>query len=364
MSHVNENSEQSHLKMKASFQKYTLNFKQASGTSRGVYTTRDSWFIFLSNGHENGIGECAPLPGLSIEKTEMMDAKLQQVCKEIDHFIFAPDELLDWPSIQFGIETALLDIKNGGKRILFNSDFTCGNKGIPINGLIWMGTPEFMKQQIRAKLEAGFSCIKMKIGALNFETEFELLKALREEFSADEITLRVDANGAYTHDQALDYLKKLSGLEIHSIEQPIKTGNWDEMADLCLKSPIPIGLDEELIGISNPALIKQLIETIRPAYLILKPSLHGGFVGCERWIDAAKSSGAGWWITSALESNIGLNAIAQWTFNLETTCEQGLGTGQLFTNNFDSPLEIVKDQLWYRNINGWNLNRMVPEPEC
>jgi len=349
--------------MKASFKKYTLNFKQASGTSRGIYTTRDSWFIFLTDGTGTGIGECAPLPDLSIESPKKMSSKLLQVCEEIEYFCQFPEELRAWPSIVFGLETALLDLKHGGKQQLFPSAFTRGEQGIPINGLIWMGTPEFMKQQIRAKLEAGFRCIKMKIGALNFETEFELLKAIRSEFSPEEITLRVDANGAYSMKTALENLKRLSDLQIHSVEQPIEAGRWNEMAELCLKSPVPIGLDEELIGISSRTEMQKLMETIRSAYLILKPSLHGGFTGCEKWIGLAEKYGSGWWITSALESNIGLNAIAQWTFQLKPIGEQGLGTGQLFTNNFDSPLEIVGEQLWFRPEKRWNLKNLDSEEE-
>jgi o-succinylbenzoate synthase len=347
--------------MKASFKKYTLNFKQASGTSRGVYTTRDSWFIFLNDGTTTGIGECAPLPDLSIDSIPKMNSRLLRVCEEIDYFIQSPEELREWPSIQFGLETALLDLKNGGCKDIFPSEFTQGEQGIPINGLIWMGKPEFMKQQIRAKLDAGFHCIKMKIGALDFGTEFELLKAIRKEFSASEITLRVDANGAYSFQTALENLKWLSELQIHSIEQPIESGRWNEMAELCRKSPVPIGLDEELIGISSVKEMKKLLETIHPAYLILKPSLHGGFAGCEKWIQEAEKNGAGWWITSALESNIGLNAIAQWTFQLQPKGEQGLGTGQLYTNNFESPLEISGEQLWFRPGKSWNLENLLKE---
>jgi o-succinylbenzoate synthase len=347
--------------MKATFKKYTLQFKQASGTSRGVYTTRDSWFLFLGDGIRTGIGECAPLPGLSLESPGKMSAKLLQVCEQIDYFIHLPEELNAWSSIQFGIETALRDLNNCGTQALFPSAFTRGEQGIPINGLIWMGTPEFMKQQIRSKLDAGFRCIKMKIGALDFDTEFELMKAIRTEFSAGDVTLRVDANGAYSIKTALENMKRLSDLQIHSIEQPIEAGRWNEMAELCEKSPVPIGLDEELIGISSMAEMQKMMETIRPAYLILKPSLHGGFSGCEKWIDLAGKNGTGWWVTSALESNIGLNAIAQWTFQLGTKTEQGLGTGQLFTNNFDSPLEIVGEQLWFRPEKKWELNDLTNE---
>ena len=347
--------------MKAHFKKYTLNFKQPSGTSRGVYTTRDVWFIFLSDGTNTGIGECAPLPNLSIESPKKMSAKLLQVCEQIDYFSTFPEELQNWPSIRFGLETALLDLQNGGQQILYPSAFTRGERGIPINGLIWMGTPEFMKQQIRAKLDAGFRCIKMKIGAIDFETEFALLKEIRKDFSPEEITLRVDANGAYSYYTALENLKRLSDLQIHSIEQPIEAGKWDEIAELCRQSPVPIGLDEELIGINSGKEMKKLIETIQPAYLILKPSLHGGFAGCEKWIELANNQGIGWWITSALESNIGLNVIAQWTFQQNIKTEQGLGTGQLFTNNFDSPLQIEGERLWYKPTCEWNFKSMTDE---
>ena len=337
--------------MKASFKKYTLKFKQASGTSRGVYITRETWIVSLTDGTNTGFGECAPLPDLSIESLNKMSSKLLQVCEEIGYFASFPDELNAWPSIRFGLETALIDLKNGGNQILYPSAFTRGEKGIPINGLIWMGTPEFMKQQIRSKLDSGFRCIKLKIGALDFETEFELLKTIRNEFSADEITLRVDANGAYSYQTALENLKRLADLQLHSIEQPIEAGHWNEMAELCRQSPVSIGLDEELIGITSRMEMQKLLNTIQPDYLILKPSLHGGFAGCEKWIEEAEKCGTGWWITSALESNIGLNAIAQWTFQLNLKGEQGLGTGQLFSNNFDSPLQIEGDQLWFRKAN-------------
>ncbi len=349
--------------MKAHFKKYRLNFKQASGTSRGVYTARDSWFIFLSDGINTGIGECAPLPDLSIESLKKMNSKLLQVCDQIDYFSQFPEELQSWPSILFGLETALFDLRNGGNRILFPSEFTQGKQGIPINGLIWMGTPEFMKQQIRTKIDAGFRCIKMKIGALDFDTEYELLKTIRNEFSPQEITLRVDANGAFAYKSALEKLKRLSDLQLHSIEQPIAAGQRLEMAELCRQSPVPIGLDEELIGISSRTEMQKLLEILCPAYLILKPSLHGGFSGCEKWIELAAKNNSGWWITSALESNIGLNAIAQWTFQLQAKAEQGLGTGLLFTNNFDSPLEITGEQLWFRPEKKWDLTNLTAEAD-
>lgn len=347
--------------MKALFKKYTLNFKQPSGTSRGVYTTREVWYILINDRSITGIGECAPLPNLSLERPKEMSAKLLQVCEQIDHFSQFPEELKNWPSIRFGLETALLDLKNGGQQLLFPSAFTRGEQGIPINGLIWMGTPEFMKQQIHTKLDSGFRCLKMKIGAIDFETEFGLLKEIRREFSSQEITLRVDANGAYSYQSALENLKRLSDLQIHSVEQPIEAGRWNEMALLCEKSPVPIALDEELIGDFNPKELARIAEQIHPAYFILKPSLHGGLAGCEKWINLADQHGIGWWVTSALESNIGLNAIAQWTFQQNITTEQGLGTGQLYTNNLDSPLQIVGDRLWHQPSHPWNLKLLSDE---
>ncbi|MGE5394698.1 MAG: o-succinylbenzoate synthase, partial [Candidatus Saccharibacteria bacterium] len=328
---------------------------------RGVYTTRDVWYIFLSDGTHTGIGECAPLPDLSVESPTQMSRKLLQVCEEISYFIQMPEDLNLWPSIRFGLETALLDLNSGGQQILYPSAFTQGGQGIPINGLIWMGTPEFMKQQIRSKLDAGFRCIKMKIGAIDFETELSLLREIRREFSADKITLRVDANGAYSYQTALENLKRLSDLGIHSIEQPIAAGRWEEMARLCEQSPVPVALDEELIGVYITKDQEQIARQIHPAYFILKPSLHGGLKGCQQWIDLARENNIGWWITSALESNIGLNAIAQWTYQLNTSTEQGLGTGQLYTNNIDSPLEIQKDRLWYEPSRPWDLTPLKDE---
>jgi L-alanine-DL-glutamate epimerase-like enolase superfamily enzyme len=290
-----------------------------------------------------------------------MNTKLLQVCEEINYFIHSPHELQNWPSIRFGLETALLDLKNGAQRELFPSAFTLGKASVPINGLIWMGTEESMRKQIREKLNAGFRCIKMKIGAIDFSTELQLLKEIRKEFKENDLCLRVDANGAFQPHDALEKLKRLSDFQLHSIEQPIAAGQWKLMAELCKKSPVPIGLDEELIGISTKMDMDKIIEDIKPAYLILKPSLHGGFNICEKWIELADKNKIGWWITSALESNIGLNAIAQWTFQLGVKTEQGLGTGQLFTNNFDSPLQIKTDRIWYDPKIQWGLNQLDDE---
>ncbi|MGB7786581.1 MAG: o-succinylbenzoate synthase, partial [Salinimicrobium sp.] len=236
------------------------------------------------------------------------------------------------------------------------SEFTRGNKAIPINGLVWMGEERFMKEQIIQKIEQGFSCIKLKIGAIDFETEIGLLKYIRKEFSSEEIEIRVDANGAFSASEAMEKLKKLSELELHSIEQPVKQGQWELMAQLCEKTPLPIALDEELIGITGVTKKQELLQTIKPQYLIFKPSLIGGFRGTDEWISLAEKQKTGWWITSALESNVGLNAIAQYTFSTNNPMPQGLGTGGLYTNNFEAPLEVEKGHLWYRPKQEWKFN--------
>ena len=262
---------------------------------------------------------------------------------------------MEFPSIQFGLEQALLSVKSVNPFVLFPSNFTESKDSVNINGLIWMGSEAFMKKQIADKLETGFSTIKMKIGAIDFETELALLKSIRKEFSSNEIELRVDANGAFAPKEALDKLKRLSDFELHSIEQPIKQGQIGEMADLCAKTPIPIALDEELIGVFDVTKKKELLLTIKPQYIILKPSLVGGIRSSEEWIDLAEKQQAGWWITSALESNIGLNAIAQWTYTLRNKMPQGLGTGSLFTNNIESPLEVKNGYLHYNTNKNWKI---------
>ena len=343
--------------MKATFQKYSLNFKQASGTSRGILRTKETFFLKLAKNHKIGIGECGLFKGLSCDDRLDYEEKLQWLCTNIhknSDELFT--ELAEFPSIQFGLEQAILSLKSSNSFELFPSKFTQSKDAIDINGLIWMGSEAFMKQQIEEKLNAGFSTIKMKIGAIDFETELSLLKSIRSEFSSKEIELRVDANGAFKPCEALEKLKQLSEFEIHSIEQPIKQGQINEMANLCLKTPLPIALDEELIGIFDVTKKNELLQIIKPQYIILKPSLVGGFKGSEEWIKLAKKQQIGWWITSALESNIGLNAIAQWTYILNNKMPQGLGTGSLFSNNIESPLEVKNGKLHYNNYKNWKIN--------
>ncbi|HRF92171.1 o-succinylbenzoate synthase [Bacteroides graminisolvens] len=327
-----------------------LHFKQPAGTSRGVYNTRKVWYIEISsmeNPSIKGIGECAPLPNLSCDDVPQYEEVLQQACSRVAREGNIPTESLrNYPSILFGLETALRHYETGSLA-LWDTPFSRGEAGIPINGLIWMGNFEEMYRQIEAKMEAGYRCIKLKIGAIDFDAELTLLKHIRSRFSVKDIELRVDANGAFSPAEAMHKLDALSKLDLHSIEQPIRAGQWEEMARLTARTPLPIALDEELIGHNIPEIKQELLSAIRPQYIILKPSLHGGICGSNEWIAEAEKQNIGWWVTSALESNIGLNAIAQWCATLHNALPQGLGTGQLFTDNIDLPLEIRKDCLWF-----------------
>ena len=342
--------------MKATYFKHQLQFKRPSGTSRGVLTYKETWFIQLENTTRIGIGECGMFKGLSIDDRQDFEAKLAWTCEHINLGLdVLLVELIEFPSIQFGLEMAFLSVSHQNQFELFPSDFTKGKDSIPINGLIWMGDPVFMKQQIKDKLTSGFSCIKLKIGAIDFDKELELMRSIRQEFDADTIEIRVDANGAFKPNEALEKLKRLSDYNLHSIEQPIRQGQVGDMAQLCSETPLPIALDEELIGVFSVTEKQFLLQTIKPQYIILKPTLVGGFKGSQEWIALAESNQIGWWVTSALESNIGLNAIAQWTYTLESPLPQGLGTGGLFTNNIQSPLVVDSGQLVYDLKTKWNL---------
>ncbi|WKB80844.1 o-succinylbenzoate synthase [Cellulophaga lytica] len=342
--------------MKAIYKKYTLDFKRPSGTSRGVLTQKETWFIILKNDNKTGIGECGILRGLSIDDVPNYEEKLNWVCNNIHLGLeVLLIELLEFPSIQFGLEQAFLSLAADNPFVLFKNNFSKNEATIPINGLIWMGEESFMHQQIQQKLQDGFSCIKMKIGAIDFDKEISLLKSIRKTYKKEEIELRVDANGAFKED-ALDKLKILAELDLHSIEQPIKQGNYVQMKNLCAVTPLPIALDEELIGVFGVTKKEELLQTIQPQYIILKPSLVGGFKGAQQWISLAEKYNIGWWVTSALESNIGLNAIAQWTYGLHSKMPQGLGTGSLYTNNFNSPLEVSNGAISYRKTLNWQQN--------
>ncbi|MBJ2124132.1 o-succinylbenzoate synthase [Flavobacterium sp. IB48] len=341
--------------MKASYNKYLLEFKRPSGTSRGIMTEKETWFIILEENGKKGIGECGILRGLSADDRPDYEEKLKWACENIhlgENALW--NALLEFPSIQFGVEMAFLSLKSENPYILFPSDFTTNLSSIAINGLVWMGESAFMKQQIEDKLADGFNCIKLKIGAIDFNKELELLQFIRSHFSPEEIEIRVDANGAFSSTEALDKLNQLNKFQLHSIEQPIKKGQVAEMAQLCKQTPFPIALDEELIGVFSLEEKEKLLQEIKPQYIILKPSFIGGFRGTQEWITLAEKYNIGWWITSALESNIGLNAIAQWTFTLNSDMPQGLGTGALYTNNIDCPLEVKKGQLWYNISKNWS----------
>ncbi len=334
--------------MKATYHKYVLDFKQPSGTSRGVMTHKETWFIIIENDQKKGIGECGILRGLSCDDRPDYEEKLAWACANIHIGINQLWEaLIEFPSIQFGVEMAFQSLASENPFLLFPSAFTKGLKSIPINGLIWMGNEAFMKQQIETKLAEGFHCLKLKIGAIDFGEELKLLDYIRLNFTPEQVEIRVDANGAFDKTEALYKLNQLSGFKLHSIEQPIQKNNTDSMSELCKTSPIPIALDEELIGVFSFEEKEQLLVKIKPQYIILKPSFVGGFRGTNEWILLAEKYQIKWWITSALESNIGLNAIAQWTFLKQNTMPQGLGTGALYNNNFECQLDVSEGQLWF-----------------
>lgn len=332
--------------MKAKYIRHDLIFKRPSGTSRGVLKEKETYFLQVDKNGKRGVGECALFRGLSSDDVPNYEEKLKWLCKNID--LPAEEiqkELQDFPSIWFGYEQAMLNLDHG-QNLYFPSEFTNGKASITINGLIWMGNVVYMIEQIEQKLAEYFGCIKLKIG-VNWSEEKEVLRQLRSKFPKEKLELRVDANGAFTTEQAKAVLAELAELNIHSIEQPIKAGDWKSMAEICANTPTPIALDEELIGIVDSKQKAELLETIKPQFIILKPSLVGGFSGSDKWIELAEKQNIGWWITSALESNIGLNAIAQYTFTKNNPMPQGLGTGALYTNNVASNLDLKGDQLWF-----------------
>ncbi len=343
--------------MKATYHHYFLNFKNPSGTSRGVLSKKETWFIIIENGQKKGIGECGLLRGLSCDDRDDYEEKLAWACANIQlGLVELWEALIEFPSIQFGLEIAFLSLESNSPFELFPSDFTLGKAQIEINGLVWMGDKDFMKQQIESKIEAGFKCIKLKIGAIDFDKEVELLNYIRANFSSKEVEIRVDANGAFDQKNALDKINQIAVFELHSIEQPIKTNQHNSLSDLCMKSPLPIALDEELIGIFKYEEKELLLKKIKPQYIILKPSFIGGFRGTKEWIALAENHGIGWWVTSALESNIGLNAIAQWTFLQNNIRPQGLGTGELYSNNIECPLVVSDGKLGYDQAKKWELD--------
>ena len=341
--------------MKAKYCRYVLKFRQPAGTSRGVLLEKETYFLRLEDESAPGvygIGECALFRGLSADDVPEYEDKLKELCANIERD--EATDLQNFPSIMFGLQTAIYDISNGGRMLPFPSAFTEGESGIPINGLVWMGTKDEMLARITEKISAGFTTIKLKVGAIDFDSELEMVRFIRSHYSADELTIRLDANGGFTPENAMQRLAEFSKYGIHSIEQPIRARLWKEMRCLCDNSPIDIALDEELIGISVPERMGEMLDAVKPKYIILKPSLVGGFSGAQMWMQQAAVRGIGGWITSALESNIGLNAIAQWTARMGAEMPQGLGTGALYVNNIGSPLEVVGDSLRYNPSVRWS----------
>jgi O-succinylbenzoate synthase len=335
-------------------------FQRPAATSRGTFQFKKVHFILLYHTDEQslaGIGECSLFPGLSYDDVKGFEEKLNNTIARINQGdYFADASLSEWPSINFALETAWKDFRNNGSKILFPSGFTEGKDSIGINGLIWMDNKEDMIRQINQKMNDGFSCLKIKIGSLDFEDEIDILKYIRTRFTSEELELRVDANGAFRFPEALEITKKLSEFDLHSIEQPIMPGHPDKMAELCELSPVPIALDEDLIGKHSHTSRKALLDRIKPQYLVLKPGLLGGITSCKDWISLAEENKIRWWITSALETNIGLNAIAQWTYTLQYPVYHGLSTGSLFINSIPSPLYLHGERLFHDPERKWDLS--------
>ncbi len=346
--------------LRAAWTRRRLDFRFEAITSRDRLRHKDTYYIKVwdtSDPDTFGLGEAGLFRGLSYDDRPDYEATLAEVCRSVEIYASDPTILREWPSIAMGLESALLDLRGGGRRILFDTPWTHGHNALRINGLVWMGDFDTMLSRVASKVSEGFSCIKVKVGGIDFGRETELLRLLREVVPA--VELRLDANGAFAPSEALTKLETLAQFGIHSIEQPLRQGQWTEMARICSESPIPIALDEELIGLTDTDTRRRMLEAIHPAYIILKPTLTGGFASSEEWIRLAEERGAGWWATSALESNVGLNAIAQWVSSLNPTLPQGLGTGQLYYNNIPSPLTLTGERLTYDPQKPWQ----IPELE-
>lgn len=363
------------MALRTAFIKQVFHFNFQARTSRGAMRERTSWVLKVWDEKEPevfGLGECAPLPGLSIDGVPDYEERLKAILQDLeklsinngqltmDNFQGWIDKMVSpqYSSIIFGLETALLDLLNGGRRVIFQNDFQTGRK-LPINGLIWMADMDLMLQQIAIKIQDGYRCIKMKVGGLNFEKECDILHYVRKKYFREDIIIRLDANGAFKLDDCLYKLKELSKFKIHSIEQPIKPGQLEALREISENSPIPIALDEELIGVHETNIRQKLLETSKVPYLILKPSLHGGLQSCKEWIALAEQMSKGWWITSALESNIGLNAICQLTAEYPVSIPQGLGTGQLYDDNIESPLVVKNGEISLNTKTDWNLESLL-----
>ncbi len=342
-----------------SYTPYTLHFKTPVLTSRGEMRVKNGFFVRISDGEKTGVGECSFIEDLSRDDLLNLESKIQLLATDFDklnnHFDIFENEkealYEQFPSLLFAIETALIDLKNGGKQILFPSDFTAGKRAIPINGLIWMGDRDFMLKQIQQKMQDGFYCIKIKVAAIDFDEECRLISFIRERFSASQMEIRLDANGGFTEKEVFKKLERLAAFDIHSIEQPVKQKQWKLMQKICAKKIIDVALDEELVHTISVEEKNEMLDFIKPQYIILKPSLIGGLAKSDEWISLAEKRKIKWWATSALESNIGLNAIAQWVSAKHVSAIQGLGTGSLYMNNIESPLKVYNGALHYKPQN-------------
>ena len=350
--------------IEATWKEITFTPRFPLGTSKGVIEARTAWFLIAWEKERPevcGIGEAALFPGHSKEFPADVRTKLLELCANTsDWEARLNTDLVNVPSVRFAVEQCLRDLQASGSKVLFPSDFTLGRKGIPINGLVWMGDKDTMRARIKEQLEVGNRCVKMKIGAIGIADELELLADVRKQFSAQELTLRVDANGAFNNSNVMPVLQRLAKLQVESIEQPVAPGLYEVMEEICAHAPLPIALDEDLIGLNTREVKQDLLDHVRPQHIVIKPSLVGGWAAAQEWIGLAKERNIGWWITSALESSIGLNAVAQWTATLGTTIPQGLGTGSVYTDNFPSPLGVEQAELLYRPESPWDLSRLRP----
>lgn len=349
--------------LKAQWAPYTLRFIETAVTSRQRMQVKDTFFVRVwddSAPEIFGVGEVPLFRGLSAEDTPGFEELLDLTCREIGHAQLAADvRMPEVSSIRFGFEMALRDLKTGGRRLYFDTPWAHGRTRQQINGLVWMGDRDTMARRIRQKLDAGFHCVKLKIGGIDFAEELALLRLIRREYGPEDIELRLDANGSFSPENAVEKLKRLSEFHIHSLEQPIKAGNPEEMARICRESPIDIALDEELIGFRSADEKRRLLAAVMPRYIILKPALCGGFAQADEWISTARELNIGWWATSALESNVGLDAIGQWVSHYEPAMPQGLGTGQLYANNIPTPVYLDGQYICRTENGGYDISEMA-----
>lgn len=342
------------MAMNISLSQRTLHFRKPARTSRGEYTEHHIILLTMTDDSGRiGLGECAPLPDLSCDADAY--THLSDVASLINKAFASEDYaefLRPYPALLFALESAMYDFRQSP--VLYDTPFAHSEVGIPINGLVWMSDYDDMLRQVKQKLLQGFHCIKLKIGAIEWEEEMRLIRTIRSRFTPEHLELRVDANGAFSPDIAMQRLEELAACGVHSIEQPIRQYQWKEMAELCRESPVPIALDEELIGLNTLEEKQAMLDTVRPQYIVVKPTLHGGMSGTIEWVNEANKRGIGSWLTSALEGNVGLRNVALLAASIygpDNKFAQGLGTGLLFTDNIDMDIEIRKNKLWRSEVN-------------